>query len=181
MKVIKNITKKSKILFFLTFSFFYFSKGQDLKLFTPIIISNLPNGMINNEKVNKVVLDYYNPNSNEMNFNLLKYSSDDDTLYLFDKEQNKFKLFLNFKNPGKVTSSENFLGVFRYFDLTHKSENCFTASSTSGNYPSHIEKISSIEILEKSKKLIIIKVNYSDIYDFKGYGVLVLQDYKYVK
>jgi hypothetical protein len=177
MRVIKNIAKKSKILFFLIFSFFYFIEGQDLKLFTPIIISNLSNGIANDEKVNKVVLDYYNPDPNEMNINLLKYSSDDDTVYLFDTEHNKFKLFLNFKNPGKLTSSENFLGVFRYFNLTQKSEKCFTVSSASGNYPSHIEKIRSIEILEKSKKYIILKVNYSDIYDFNGYGVLVLQDY----
>lgn len=35
--------------------------------------------------------------------------------------------------------------------------------------------------MEKNQKFLIIKINYSDIYGYKGYSVLVLQDYKYIK
>nr|WP_315029432.1 hypothetical protein [uncultured Chryseobacterium sp.] len=177
----KNMNKKNKILLFLIFSCLTFIKGQDLKLFTPIIITNLSSDIINNEKVNKVVLDYYNPNPNEMESNLLKYCSDEGVLYLFDVEQKKFKTFLNFKKVDRVISSENFLGIFKYFNLIKETDKFFLASSSTGSYPSHYERINSIEILEKSQKFLILKINYSDIYDFKGYGVLVLQDYKYTK
>ncbi|ALR31261.1 hypothetical protein ATE47_12340 [Chryseobacterium sp. IHB B 17019] len=175
---IRNM-KINKILLFLILGFINFAQGQDLKLFSPIVISNLPNDIINNEKVNKVILDYYNPEANKMELSFLKYSSDDNVLYLFDSEKKGFKPFIYFNKIGKNVSTENFLGIFRYFDLTQESERCFKASSASGNYPSHFEKIDSIEVLEKDKRFLIIKINYSDIYDFKGYGVLVLQDYKH--
>ncbi|MGE8525351.1 hypothetical protein [Chryseobacterium rhizosphaerae] len=155
--------------------------AQDLKLFNPILISNLTYEIVNNEKVNRVVLDYYNPKVDQMDINYLKYSSDNNTLYLYNTEKNEFKTFLVFDQEGKTISFGNFLGIFRYFNLKQKSANCFLATSTTGNYPSHIEKINSIDILEKNKRFLIIKINYSDIYDFKGYGVLVLQDYKYEK
>ncbi len=177
----KNTMIKSKVLFLVLFCTLNFFKSQDLKVYSPILISNLPNGSINSERVNKIILDYYNPNVNDMESNFLKYSSDDKVLYLFDVEKNQFKSFINFKKHEKVISKENYLGVFRNFNVIRDSENKFKVISATGNYPSHFEKINSIEVLEKSKQFLILKINYSDIYDFKGYGVLVLQDYKYVK
>lgn len=163
--------------FIILFCYFNFFQSQDLKVFSPIIISNLPNGNINNEKVNKVILDYYNPNVEDMGSEFLKYSSNDKTLYIFDHNKKVFKSFLNFQTKEKIVSKENFLGVFRNFSVIKDSENKFMVVSSTGNYPSHFEKINSIEVLERSKTFLILKINYSDIYDFKGYGVLVLQDY----
>ncbi|GEN75074.1 hypothetical protein [Chryseobacterium hagamense] len=174
----KNIKVRSKILLITLFCYFNFFQSQDLKVFSPILISNLPNGNINNEKVNKVVLDYYNPNVKDMQCDFLKYSSDDKTVYIFDQDKKVFKSFLSFQNNEKIISKENFLGIFRNFTVVKENEKSFKVISSTGNYPSHFEKINSIEILEKSKRFLILKVNYSDVYDFKGYGVLVLQDYK---
>lgn len=172
---------KNKVLFLILFCSLSFFKSQDLKVYSPILISNLPNGKINNEKVNKVILDYYNPNANDMESNFLKYNYDDSILYIFDLDKKEFKSFINFKKREKVISKENYLGIFRNFNILKDSENKFKVISATGNYPSHFEKINSIEVLEKSKQFLILKINYSDIYDFKGYGVLVLQDYKYAK
>jgi len=176
----RNTIIKSKILFLIIFCSLNLFKSQDLKSYSPILISNLPNGMLNNERVNKVVLDYYNPNVNDMKSDILRYSSDNDKLYIFDFDKKEFKCFLNFNNKDKTISSENFLGIFRNFNIIKDSENKFKVISATGNYPSHFEKINSIEVLEKNKRFLILKINYSDIYDFKGYGVLVLQDYKYI-
>jgi hypothetical protein len=177
----KDTMKRNRILFILFFLYVYTIRGQELKLFTPILISNLQTEIIDGERVNKVVLDYYNPDVNKMETFFFKYSSDDNTLYLFNSEYKEFRNFLNFNKIGKKVSSENFLGIFRYFNLIQESEKCFKALSTTGNYPSHFEKINSIEVLEKDKKFLILKINYSDVYDFKGYGILVLQDYKYTR
>ena len=175
----KDIRITNKVLYILLFCFLNFFKGQDLKMYSPILISNLPNGNINNEKVNKVILDYFNPNIDGMQSDFLKYSSNDNTLYIYDRDKKVFKSFLNFEMKGKIISKENFLGIFRNFSVIRDSENKYKVMSSTGNYPSHFEKINSIEILERSKRFLILKINYSDIYDFKGYGVLILQDYKH--
>lgn len=173
---------KSKVLFLILLGYLNFFKSQDLKIYAPILISNLPNGNINNERVDKVVLDYYNPNVNNMEVNFLKYSSDDNKLYLFDSNKNEFKTLLDFSlKIENVVSSENFLGLFKKFNVIKKLDNKFIILSATGSYPSHFEKINSIEVLEKDKQFLIVKINYVDIYDFKGYGVLVLRDYKYAK
>lgn len=178
----KNIMKKNKILFFLMLICMNFVKAQDLKLFTPILISDTKSIMINGEMNNQAIVDYFNPDFNKMRKEVLKYSSDSDALNLYDSESNSYKpfLFLNKKNKEIVSTKNNF-GVFRSFNLIKKNDRFFEAVSSTGSYPSHFERIKSIEILEKSKKFLIIKINYSDIYGYKGYSVLVLQDYKYVK
>lgn len=159
-----------------------FVKAQDLKLFTPILISDIKSIMVNGEMNNQAIVDYFNPDFNKMRKEVLKYSSDSNALNLYDSESNSYKpfLFLNKKNKEIVSTKNNF-GVFRSFNLIKKNDRFFEAVSSTGSYPSHFERIKSIEILEKSKKFLIIKINYSDIYGYKGYSVLVLLDYKYVK
>jgi len=178
----KNIMQKNKILFFLVLICMNFVKAQDLKLFTPILISDIKSIMINGEMNNQAIVDYFNPDFNKMRKEVLKYSSDSNALNLYDSESNSYKpfLFLNKKNKEIVSTKNNF-GVFRSFNLIKKNDRLFEAVSSTGSYPSHFERIKSIEILEKSQKFLIIKINYSDIYGYKGYSVLVLQDYKYVK
>ncbi|WP_312175513.1 hypothetical protein [Chryseobacterium sp.] len=174
--------KKNKILFLLVLICVNFFKAQDLKLFTPILISDTKSIIIDGEMNNQAIVDYFNPDINKMQKEILKYSSDLNVLDLYDSESNSYKpfLFLNKKNKEIVSTKNNF-GVFRSFNLIKKNERLFEAVSSTGSYPSHFERIKSIEILEKSQKFLIIKINYSDIYGYKGYSVLVLQDYKYAK
>lgn len=174
--------KKSKILFLLVLVFANLVQGQDLKLFSPILISDIKSIIINGQMNNQAVVDYYNPDINEMRKEVLQYSSDLNVLNLYDYESNSYKpfLFFNKKNKEIVSTKHNF-GVFRSFNLIKKNNRLFEAVSATGSYPSHFERIKSIEILEKSQKFLVIKINYSDIYGYKGYSVLVLQDYKYAK
>lgn len=174
--------KKNKILFFLLLICVNFVKAQDLKFFTPILISDVKSIMINGEMNNQAIVDYFNPDFDKMQKEILKYSSDLNVLYLYDSESNLYRpfLYLNKKNKETVSTENNF-GVFRSFNLIKKNDRFFEAVSTTGSYPSHFERINSIEVMEKSQKFLIIKINYSDIYGYKGYSVLVVQDYKYIK
>lgn len=176
-KNMKKIIVSSLIILLTSWNAYFHC--QDLKLFTPILISNLPDGCINNEKVSKVILDYFNPNLAKIEASFFKYSSDENILYLYSFDKKEFKAFLKFNSIGEKVSLENYLGVFRYFSLIQESNETFISVPTTGNFPSHSERITTIEILERNKKFLIVKINYSDIYGFKGYGILIFQDYKY--
>lgn len=65
-----------------------FVKAQDLKLFTPILISDIKSIMINGEMNNQAIVDYFNPDFNKMRKEVLKYSSDSNALNLYDSESN---------------------------------------------------------------------------------------------
>lgn len=80
--------KKNKILFFLLLICVNFVKAQDLKFFTPILISDVKSIMINGEMNNQAIVDYFNPDFDKMQKEILKYSSDLNVLYLYDSESN---------------------------------------------------------------------------------------------
>lgn len=71
------------------------------------------------------------------------------------------------------------LGIFDEFNLQRQGENFFITKSPYGGYPSHHRIINSIEILNKTKKDLILRVNFQDEFEWKYFGILVLKDYKY--
>ncbi|WP_102981180.1 hypothetical protein [Chryseobacterium scophthalmum] len=71
------------------------------------------------------------------------------------------------------------LGIFDEFNLQRQGEDVFIAKSPYGGYPSHHRIVNSIEILSKTKKDLILKVNFQDEFEWKYFGILVLKDYKY--
>lgn len=170
MKIISSII----IVLFNTISNNLFS--QNLRLFEPILIANAKDTVIDGNRINKVIADYYNPDFKKMNKEYLRYNSKSQIVEIYDKKSSAFKSFINLNFQGET--KENYFGVFKYFKITQRIDNEFKISPTSGNFPNHFQKINSIEILQKEKNYIIVKFNYSDIYGFKGYGVLNLTDFQ---
>lgn len=169
---------KKHILFFILILYPNIFNSQVLEAYTPILIVNNKGIVFNNEKVDEVSLDYYTPNEEDLIKDYFRYDSDACTLYLFDKKEKKNKVFLSLK-PNEVKFSKNKLGVFEYFDLIREGKNNFMALPSYGVYPSHTLQIKSIEILSQTKKNLILKLNYLDIFAWKSFGVLVFKDYKY--
>lgn len=166
------------IFFFILILFPNIFDSQVLEAYTPILIVNNKGIIFNNEKVDEVSLDYYTPNENDLIKDYFRYDSDACTLYLFDKKEKKNKVFLSLKqNDTKFT--KNKVGVFEYFDLVRKDKNNFIALPSYGVYPSHTLQIKSVEILSQTKKKLILKFNYLDIFAWKSFGVLIFTDYKY--
>lgn len=170
MKLITSLL----ILFFSILSNNFFS--QDLRLFEPILIANAKDTIINGSKINRVIADYYNPDFKKMVKDYLRYDSKSQIVEIYDKTSKNFKPFINLNFQGET--KENYFGIFKYFKIIQKSKDEFKTSPTSGNFPSHFQRINSIEILQKEKNFIILKLNYSDIYGFKGFGVLNLTDFQ---
>ncbi|UQB69960.1 hypothetical protein [Epilithonimonas zeae] len=168
MKIIISI-----FILLLTSNIFF---SQDLRLYTPILIVNAKDTIIDGNKVNKVVADYYNPDFKKMEKEYLRYDSNSQVVEIYDKKSNFFKPFINLKFQGETI--ENYFGMFKYFKIIQNTKNEFKTSSATGNFPSHFEKINSIEILQKEKRYLILKFNYSDIYGFRGFGVLSLTDFQ---
>ncbi|VXB14535.1 hypothetical protein [Chryseobacterium sp. 8AT] len=71
------------------------------------------------------------------------------------------------------------LGIFDEFNLQRQGEDVFIAKSPIGGYPSHRRIVNSIEILSKTKQDLILKVNFQDEFEWKYFGILVLEDYKH--
>ncbi|MNK81710.1 hypothetical protein D3C87_1014620 [compost metagenome] len=170
MKIITSLL----ILFLSISSNNFFS--QSLRIFEPILIANAKDTIISGSKINRVIADYYNPDFKKMNKEYLRYNSKSQIIEIYDKKSETFKPFINLNSQGET--EENYFGIFKYFRIIRNTKNEFKISPTSGNFPSHFQRINSIEILQKEKNYIILKFNYSDIYDFKGYGVLNLTDFQ---
>jgi len=149
--------------------------SQDLRFFEPILIANAKDTVLDGNRINKVIADYYNPDFKKMTKEYLKYNSESQTVEIYDKKSKIFKPFIYINFQGETT--ENYFGVFKYFKIIQKSKDEFIIFPTSGNFPSHFQRINSIEVLQKEKNIIILKFNYSDIYGFKGFGVLNLTDF----
>ena len=155
-------------------------KGQILEVYKPIIVS-YKSGVLENKKINLGIFDYFKQDTSKMKYEYLKYDSDKEALYKYDEPNKVFQTVLCLDNQNFKSKEEIKLGIFDGFVLKKDNANNFTAMSPygDGRYPSHHKIIRSIEILQKTKKRLILRVNYQDEYEWKYFGILVLNDYKY--
>lgn len=153
-------------------------KGQILEFYKPIIIS-YRQGVLKKEKVDLGIFDYFKQDTSKMKYEYLKYDSDEESVFKYDSESKFFQKIICFKS-GDFRSQEKIkLGVFHEFNLAQQDSKNFIASSPYGKFPSHIQIIKSIEVLQKTKKTLILRINYQDEFEWEYFGILVLTDYKY--
>lgn len=173
--------KKGILIHILIMLFFVGNtKGQILEVYKPIIVT-YRSGMLNNEKINLGIFDYFKQDPSKMKCEYLKYDSDKGVLYKYDESNKTFQTILGLNATNFKSRQEIKLGMFDGFVLTQENSNSFKATSPygDGRYPSHHKIIRSIEILQKTKKRLIVRVNYQDEFEWKYFGILVLTDYKY--
>ncbi|WP_415492752.1 hypothetical protein, partial [Chryseobacterium flavum] len=75
-------------------------KGQILEFYKPIVISYLPK-VLNKEKVDLGIFDYFKQDTSKMKYEYLKYDSDEESVFKYDNESKSFQKIICFK-------SENF-------------------------------------------------------------------------
>lgn len=172
--------KKNILIQILILCFVGSIKGQILEVYKPIIVS-YKSGFLNNEKIDLGIFDYFKQDTSKMKNEYLKYDSDRGVLYKYDVANKVFQAILCLKAPNYKSKEEIKLGMFDGFVLTKENSNSFKAGSPygDGRYPSHHKIITSIDILQKTKKKLIVRVNYQDEFEWKYFGILVLTDYKY--
>lgn len=155
-------------------------KGQVLELYKPIIVS-YKSGVLNNEKIDLGIFDYFKQDTSKMKYEYLKYDSDKGILYKYNVGNKVFQTILCLNTPNYKSKEEIKFGMFDGFVLTKENSNSFKAGSPygDGRYPSHHKIIKSIDILQKTKKRLIIRVNYQDEFGWGYFGILVLNDYRY--
>ncbi|RXM49629.1 MULTISPECIES: hypothetical protein [unclassified Chryseobacterium] len=155
-------------------------QGQILEFYKPIIVSCRA-GVLNNEKVDLGIFDYFKQDISKMKYEYLKYDSDKESLFQYDDVSKSYQNIIYFKSENFIFQEKIKLGIFNEFNLTQENSKKFIASSPYGKYPSHSQVIKSIEVLQKTKKNLILKINYQDEFEWKYFGILVLTDYKYEK
>jgi len=165
------------ILYIILLSFTNIVKGQILEFYKPIIVT-YKSGMLNNEKINLGVFDYFKQDTSKMKYEYLKYDSDKESLFKYDETNKIFQEIICLKAKN-FKSQKIKLGIFDECNLTKENSISLIASSPYGKYPSHHKIINSIEILQKTKKTLILRINYQDEFEWKYFGILVLTDYKY--
>ncbi|MGN7863599.1 hypothetical protein [Chryseobacterium sp. 22458] len=154
------------------------AKAQILEFYKPIIISYRP-GLLNKEKIDIGIFDYFKQDTSKMKYEYLKYDSDDESIFKYDNESKSFQKIICLKS-GDFRSQEKIkLGIFHEFNVIQQDPKNFIASSPYGKYPSHVQIIKSIEVLQRTKKKLILRINYQDEFEWKYFGILVLTDYKY--
>lgn len=173
--------KRIKLLIFLYIIFvgsFSFMKGQVLEFYKPIIVS-YRKGILNSEKIDLGVFDYFKQDTSKMKYEYLRYDSDKESLYKYDNANKSFQKIICLKAENFTSQEKIKLGIFDEFSLKQENSKSFIALPPYGKYPSHRQIIKSIEILQKTKKTLILKINYQDEFEWKYFGILVLTDYKY--
>ena len=172
--------KKKIFVYFLILCFVGNVKGQILEFYEPIIVT-YKSGLLNNQKIDLGIFDYFKQDTSKMKNEYLNYDSDKGVLYKYDVANKVFQTILCLKDPNYKSKEEIKLGIFDGFVLTKENPNSFKAGSPygDGRYPSHHKIIKSIDVLQKTKKRLIIRVNYQDEFEWKYFGILVLNDYKY--
>lgn len=172
---------KKKIFIYILLLYFAGNvNGQVLEFYEPIIVT-YKSGTLNNKKIDIGIFDYFQEDTSKMEYEYLKYDSDKGVLYKYDQPNKVFQTVLCLNNQNFRSKEEIKLGMFDGFVLKQDNANNFTAMSPygDGRYPSHHKIIRSIEILQKTKKRLILRVNYQDEFEWKYFGILVLNDYKY--
>ncbi|WP_263602854.1 hypothetical protein [Chryseobacterium sp. PET-29] len=172
--------KKKILIYFLILFFAGSVKGQILEFYEPIVVT-YKSGLLNNQKIDLGIFDYFKQDTSKMKYEYLKYDSDKGVLYKYDDTNKISQTILCLNNQNYKSKEEIKFGMFDGFILKRENSNTFIASSPYGNgkYPSHHKIIKSIDVLQKTKKKLIIRVNYQDEFEWKYFGILVLNDYKY--
>jgi hypothetical protein len=172
--------KKKIFIYILILCFAINVKGQVLEFYEPIVVT-YKSGVLSNEKIDIGIFDYFQENTSKMEYEYLKYDSDKGVLYKYDVANKVFQTILCLNNPSYKSKEEIKFGMFDAFILSRENSNSFKATSPygDGRYPSHHKIIKSIDILQKTKKALIIRVNYQDEFEWKYFGILVLKDYRY--
>ncbi len=175
--------KKTKLIIFLYVLIMCFTsmvKGQILEFYKPIIVT-YKTGTLNNEKIDLGIFDYFKQDTSKMKYEYLKYDSDKGVLYKYDELNKVFQTILCLNNQNFNSKEEIKLGMFDGFVLKRENSVNFIATSPygDGRYPSHHKIIKSIDILQKTKKTLVLRINYQDEFEWKYFGILVLTDYKY--
>ncbi|MFS4429059.1 hypothetical protein [Chryseobacterium sp. S90] len=148
--------KKTTFLLILFLPFTSIIKGQILEFYNPIVVT-YRSGMLNNEKVNAGIFDYFKQDTSKMKYEYLKYDSDKESLYKYDDTKNSFQKILCLKSENFKSLKKIKLGIFDEFNLTRENSKSFIASSPYGKYPPHHKIVTSIDILQKTKE-----VNYKN-------------------
>ena len=169
---IKNVIFSAILLVSLTV------KGQIIELYQPIVVT-YDSAILNDEKINIGIFDHFREDTSKMQYEYLKYDSDREVLYKHDNNSKSFQIVMCLKSDNFEIQKNIKLGIFDEFNLQRQSENLFIAKSPIGGYPSHHRIVNSIEVLSKTKKDLILKVNFQDEFEWKYFGILVLEDYKY--
>ncbi|MGG5207301.1 hypothetical protein ACQWU4_00025 [Chryseobacterium sp. MIQD13] len=172
--------KKKIFIYILLLCFAGNVKAQVLEFYEPIVVS-YKSGVLNNEKIDIGIFDYFQEDTSKMEYEYLKYDSDKGILYKYDRKKKVLQTILCLNNQKYKSKEEIKLGMFDGFVLTRENSNSFKATSPygDGRYPSHHKIINSIEILQKTKKTLILRINYQDEFEWKYFGILVLTDYRY--
>jgi hypothetical protein len=156
------------------------AKGQIIEIYKPIVVT-YKSAILNNEKVNIGIFDRFWEDTSKMQYEYLKYDSDEEILYKYNDTIKAFQKIICLQPENFDIQKNVKLGIFDEFNLQRQSKNIFIAKSPIGGYPSHRRIVNSIEILSKTKKDLILKVNFQDEFEWKYFGILVLKDYKYSK
>ena len=173
---------KFKIFLYIIFTICFTNKmtAQILEFYKPIIIS-YKTGLLNNKKIGIGIFDYFKQDTSKMQYEYLKYNSVEESLSKYDNKSKSFQNIICFKSGDFKSQEKIKLGIFDEFNIIRESSNNFVASSPYGKYPSHHKVINSIEILQRTKKTLILKINYQDEFEWKYFGILILTDYRYEK
>lgn len=172
--------KKKIFIHILILCFAINVKGQVLEFYEPIVVT-YKSGVLNNEKIDIGIFDYFQEDTSKMEYEYLKYDSDKGGVYKYDRTNKIFQTILCLNTPNYKSKEEIKFGMFDGFILKGENANSFIAMSPygDGRYPSHHKIIKSIDILQKTKKKLIIRVNYQDEFGWRYFGILVLNDYRY--
>lgn len=170
--------EQSKSLFILLLCLVGTVKGQIIEVYQPIVVT-YDSAILNNEKVNIGIFDHFENNVSKMKQEYLKYDSEKEVLYKYNDTIKSFQKIICLKSDNFEVQKNIRLGIFDEFNLQRQSKNMFIAKSPYGGYPSHQIIVNSIEILSKTKKHLILKVNFQDEFEWKYFGILYLEDYKY--
>ncbi|WP_312509295.1 hypothetical protein [Chryseobacterium culicis] len=173
---------KFKIFLYVIFTVCFTNKmtAQILEFYKPIIIS-YKTGLLNSKKVDIGIFDYFKQDTSKMQYEYLKYNSDEESLSKYDNKSKSFQNIICFKSGDFKSQEKIKLGIFHEFNLAKEDDANFIASSPYGKYPSHIQVIKSIKVLQKTKKTLILKIDYQDEFEWKYFGILILTDYRYEK
>jgi hypothetical protein len=154
------------------------AKAQILEFYQPIVVT-YDSAILNNERVSIGIFDYFENDASKMKYEYLKYDSEKEVLYKYNDTLKSFQKMICLQTDNFDVQKNIKLGIFDEFNLQRQGENFFITKSPYGGYPSHHRIINSIEILSKTKKDLILRVNFQDEFEWKYFGILVLKDYKY--
>ncbi len=150
--------------------------NAQLEHYQPLIITRGYDVKVDNVKMDEVIIDTYKINYKSMKKVIFHYDYENAMVKYWNKEEKSFCPFIYLNKSEEVIDVN--LGLFNHFDLEKTNEHLFQASPTYGGYPSHYNRLNSIEILRRNKLSLVMKFNFTDEFGWKGFGIVVLYNYK---